>query len=221
MNPSCDPAIYDDKAQSTCPSLGQTPQTLTPDMPPAYHMVVDPNAPIPNLHNPYDPEDEDEKEDDDTPEIIINAATQIRGNGNIVSLAQMDSARIASLLTATLNGEQPTGITSPPSTPRARERSPRYLTKMNITVNCGVTIIGDRNIVGPGLGDIARQVQLAQRNQAVAAQQHCQNQAQASTSAQTRTPPPSRCLSVPSEVLGGGKRRADPDAGESVAKRQC
>lgn len=33
-------------------------------------------------------------------------------------------------------------------------------------MNCGATIIGDRNIVGPGLGDIARQMQIAQRNQA-------------------------------------------------------
>jgi hypothetical protein len=45
---------------------------------------------------------------------------------------------------------------------------------VNITVNCGATIIGDRNIVGPGLGDIARQMQLAQRNAAMQAHQQQQ-----------------------------------------------
>ncbi|KAH9865846.1 hypothetical protein J1614_009433 [Plenodomus biglobosus] len=185
--------------------------------PPAYHMVVDPHAPIPNNHSPYDPEDREEEkdeDDDDTPEVTINAATQVRGHGNIISIAQMDTVRIANLIATMLNGEpaalpstplqkladaaaaacpQPTASTTTPTSPTPSTSTPpphqpssqirlkpaHPLRKINITLNCGATIIGDRNIVGPGLGDIARQMQVAQRNQALQAQQNAAQQAQA------------------------------------------
>lgn len=157
--------------------------------PPAYHMVVDPEAHTPNMASPYDPETDEEREDseDDTPEITINAATQIRGNGNIISIAQMDSVRIANLVASILSGNPtpsdpatPTPPTSPPQAPVTNLSSTRTEGKkksglnVNITINCGATIIGDRNIVGPGLGDIARQMQLAQRNAVLQAQQQQQ-----------------------------------------------
>ncbi|KAF1911889.1 hypothetical protein BDU57DRAFT_413930, partial [Ampelomyces quisqualis] len=150
--------------------------------PPAYHTVVDPNEPMPNVRNPYDHEEEDEKDDDDVPDITINAATQVRGNGNIISIAQMDSVRIANLIAIMLHGGKMPEPTSP-SQPAPAQTLPslaslvdeprplRAYPKINITVNCGATVLGDRNIVGPGLGDIARQMQLAQRTQASQAQQ--------------------------------------------------
>ncbi|KAI8936220.1 hypothetical protein NX059_006645 [Plenodomus lindquistii] len=177
-------------------------------------MVVDPNAPIPDTQNPYDHgEGDEERYDDDTPEITINAATQVRGHGNIISIAQMDTVRIANLIAAMLNSESTPSLPLPPSPldkladvaaaarpqPTATPASPtpstsssstphqqtsqihikpnRELRRINITVNCGATVIGDRNIVGPGLGDIARQMQVAQRNQALQAQQHAAQQA--------------------------------------------
>lgn len=186
--------------------------------PPAYHMVVDPHAPSSHVHHtshvPYThPDTHDASKDDcdsdcdDVPEITINAATQIRGTGNIVSIAQMDSIRIASLIAKLLKGgdDNIDNTSSPPSPPQSpptqaeASSSPlatlanlasaaassskpseplkeRRLPRMNITLNCGATIIGDRNIVGPGLGDIARQMQVAQRNQAVMMQQRQQQQ---------------------------------------------
>ncbi|UPX10850.1 uncharacterized protein EKO05_0001488 [Ascochyta rabiei] len=162
--------------------------------PPAYHMVVDPEVSTPNMSVPYDPEEDEQtqsSEDEETPEITINAATQIRGNGNIISIAQMDSVRIANLVATILSGDPvPSDTTTPPtptSTPQApvtsihssrTERKKKGGLNVNITVNCGATIIGDRNIVGPGLGDIARQMQLAQRNAALQAHQQ-QQQTQA------------------------------------------
>lgn len=158
--------------------------------PPAYHMVVDPEANIPNMPSPFDPEMEEEREssEDETPEITINAATQIRGNGNIISIAQMDSVRIANLVATILSGEpipsDPTAPTPPATSPQApvtslnssriERRKKLGGFNVNITVNCGATIIGDRNIVGPGLGDIARQMQLAQRNAVMQARQQQQ-----------------------------------------------
>ena len=193
-------------------------------MPPAYHMVVDPNMPITNLASRYDEaEEEVEKEDsEDTPDITINASTQIRGSGNIVSIAQMESVRIAALITSLLeNSSTPSSETPNMSSPAAeqertitsRVRGVRRWANVNITVNCGATIIGDRNIVGPGLGDVARQVQMAQRNQALKAQQAAQAQ---KMGMEMQTPPMSRSGSAQSE----GKRKAE-DFGERGGKRQC
>lgn len=37
--------------------------------------------------------------------------------------------------------------------------------RIRVEVNCGVVVAGDRNVVGPGLGDVARQMQMARNNQ--------------------------------------------------------
>jgi hypothetical protein len=196
MDPWRNPALQNAKLQAILSSY-QTPSSTDPreqieesDMPapPAYHMVVDPEIQAPSMSS-YEPEAEErEDSEDETPEITINAATQIRGNGNIISIAQMDSVRIANLVATILSGDSvssdaPTAPQTPPiSPPRApvtnlstsRTKAKRGGLNVNITVNCGATIIGDRNIVGPGLGDIARQMQLAQRNAAL--QAHNQQQ---------------------------------------------
>lgn len=155
--------------------------------PPAYHMVVDSEALRTTTSSLCDTEEEEKmesSEDEETPEITINAATQIRGNGNIVSIAQMDSMRIANLVAKILSGDIVPDTSTTPLTPPSPLQAPvtqlrssrtehrkKGVLNINITVNCGATIIGDRNIVGPGLGDIARQMQLAQRNAALQAHQ--------------------------------------------------
>ncbi|KAI4914324.1 uncharacterized protein J4E92_009523 [Alternaria infectoria] len=95
---------------NTLPAHSSSYQSYQDDIPapPPYHTVVDPTLPIPNMTNPYDPQEEDcdtQETPDDTPEITINAATQIRGHGNIISIAQMDSVRIANLIATVLSGE--------------------------------------------------------------------------------------------------------------------
>jgi hypothetical protein len=197
MDPHRNSALNNAKFQSILRSLNNTSRASneTDDMPapPAYHTVVDPTDPLPNVRNPYDHEEEDDKDDDDVPDITINAATQVRGNGNIISITQMDSARIANLIAIMLHGGKTPEPKSPSQPPQAQtlpslaslvcEPKPlRPYPKINITVNCGATVLGDRNIVGPGLGDIARQMQLAQRTQAMQAQQlAAQNQRTSST----------------------------------------
>lgn len=199
MDPWRNPALHNAKLQAILSSYRNPHQEDSEqDMPapPAYHMVVDPEASTPNMSSPYDLEDEERtenSEDGEIPEITINAATQIRGNGNIISIAQMDSVRIANLVATILSGDPvPSDSTTPPTPPTPAsppqapvtslrssrtERRRKCGLNVNITVNCGATIIGDRNIVGPGLGDIARQMQFSQRNAAL--QAHQQQQAQA------------------------------------------
>jgi hypothetical protein len=259
MDPHRNFALNSAKLRSILQSRNTTTSRTTAEAedmpaPPAYHTVVDPTAPIPNVRSPYDPEEEDDKDDDDTPEITINAATQVRGNGNIISIAQMDSVRIANLIAVMLHGgkvpepasaSQPQQAQTLPSLaslsfePKPSRRYP----KINITVNCGATVIGDRNIVGPGLGDIARQMQLAQRNQALHAQQQAAQNLRSSPTAQGRetlyqtqagmtqhhglfttqapTPPMSRTSSVQSNGSGSVKRKAGEETNEGLTKRRC
>ncbi|KAH6860638.1 hypothetical protein BKA58DRAFT_391882 [Alternaria rosae] len=249
--------------------LPARPEAYTEDMPapPAYHNVVEPTLPIPNMTNPYDPQEEDcdpsQETTDDTPEITINAATQIRGHGNIISMVQMDSVRIANLIATALSGEtietskmgeddaaarpptpespttQTTATAQRECTSTTQVRGVKRWCNINVTVNCGATIIGDRNIVGPGLGDIARQMQMAQRNQAALLAQQRQQQAFAAAAAaaggqpprmpspngvlfpmKPATPPMSRSCSLNSEVGLGGRKRKCEDSGEGAAAKR-
>lgn len=248
--------------------------------PPAYHMVVDPAAPLPKMHNPYDADDE-EKDDEDVPEININAMTQVRGNGNIISVAQMDSTRIANLIVGLLHGTVPPCTApqatepaqQPPTTPTTQQqqqpdtttttppeqaepshatrprrdifrlrpgrRDARHIPRINVTVNCGATVIGDRNIVGPGLGDIARHMQMAQahrqqmlqRQQMAAQQQMNAGKAAGVPSlglgfsvggqAPIHTPPMSRSSSFGSQGSNGVKRKVEESIEGNSAKRTC
>lgn len=164
-------------------------------------MVVDPNMSIPNVRSLYDLEDEKD-DDEEAQEVNINAATQIRGNGNIISIAQYDSMRLANMIAFIVNAArtpepaspsptqtQQSGQTLPSVAALSEGERRKAFPKINITVNCGATVIGDRNIVGPGLGDIARQMQLAQRNQAMHTQQQQPQQQQAQCQGQTQRVP--------------------------------
>lgn len=234
--------------------------------PPAYHTVMNP-SPNDDMHNSYCPEDN--KEEEETPEINVNASTQIRGHGNIISIAQMDSGRIASLVAMLLSGHSPqTALQQQQEQPASPEQvhapslglSPqphherqyhvRKTPKMIININCGATVVGDRNIVGPGLGDIARHMQIAQRNQALAAQQQQMNANRTATAGahvsaaapppppppglgfsihaqsppphpMAMTPPMSRSSSFGSEGSTGVKRKSERPIEENAAKRSC
>lgn len=153
-------------ATPTTPATPGTRYPLDPidaplDSPPAYDLVVDPGARIPN--NPYgenssssEYSERTNSEDnnpngpyyrdpvDNTPEITINAATQIKGHQNIVSVSTLDAKQIAEMVGVVVKASHGSSHSS-----------------INITINCGTTIIGDRNIVGPGLGEVARHMQQA------------------------------------------------------------
>ncbi len=250
MDPFRNPGLQNAKLASLLSHTQQQSTTESADMvppPPAYHTVVDPTAPIPNMHNPYEPED-DEDEIDNFPEINVNAMTQVRGHGNIISIPQMDSTQIANLVAVMLQGDTPPTSSAPqgttqggaheqtrhaPAQPHRTDRLRSY-PKVNIKVNCGATIIGDRNIVGPGLGDMARHMQMLQRNQAAAAA-HQQSQMKANRTvpvsnpglgisgcgkATMTTPAMNRSDSFGSESETGGKRKAEDGEEQGCAKRR-
>jgi cytochrome c551/c552 len=168
-------------------------------------MVVDPNTPIPNLQSPYDPEDDEKDDEEALPEVTINATTQIRGHGNIISVPPMDAVRIAGLLHTMMYGP-PGQHTQTDFHPGARQATMRKhdIPKLNVTVNCGATIFGDRNVVGPALGDIARQMQVAR-----------QQQMQAQSSAKSGIQNPCPAVPAPVPILTPMRSRTGSESGES------
>jgi hypothetical protein len=111
------------------------PQEL-PDIPPPAYTAED-NFP--------DSEDEDEDEDEDPSPIalILNADTKVHGTGNIIAtLPLADATRLSALLLAavqSLNAARTNATESGSSTP---------VLQVNLTINCGVTVIGDKNVIG-------------------------------------------------------------------------
>lgn len=273
MDPFANRALHSAKAHLLSQDLQKRLSQMPP--PPAYHLVVDPNnthtgipiqTPFGVSRSEEEVEDdrgvEEEEDEDDVPEVTINATTQVRGHGNIISVPQMDSVRIAGMVYCMLNGmpltpSSPTSTSGPisgegqthtvpqeaasTSTSTSTSSSTRTATdsngrraikafpKIHITVNCGATVIGDRNVVGPGLGDIARNIQVA--NQRAQMQQMQARAAQAAahaaqgipgipipasspTTTQMPTPPMSRSVSGHSE--GQGVKRKATDSFDAV-----
>ncbi|KAF2656540.1 hypothetical protein K491DRAFT_596702 [Lophiostoma macrostomum CBS 122681] len=209
------------------PSSFLAQQLLSAEMPspPAYDTVVDPSAPIPNLRNPYDPElDSDLDSAEDIPEVTVNATTQIRGHANIISTPPVDATRVAGLLYNLMYGGAPPhpSTASSASTPTLASpqdsvglRTRMSPLKINITVNCGATIVGDKNIVGSGLNDIARQMQMANKTRPnIPALMTQASQAGQASQGAMPTPPMSRNPSTGSEsdARGALKRKAEGEA---------
>ncbi|KAH9838954.1 hypothetical protein Tdes44962_MAKER08117 [Teratosphaeria destructans] len=117
---------------------------------------------------------EDDDDDDDPPDseadpsdplpisLTINAAHTITGSNNLIPTTPsspspttllQDATRLSTLLLATLNQ-----INHHPSPRRAK-----CPLKLDLTIHCGLTVVGDRNVVGnvmlkpkgPGVGALA------------------------------------------------------------------
>ena len=110
--------------------LNSIPTTTTP--PPAYSRAASPSA------------DSDTSDDayvelrPPATTIRINAATTLHGSNNVVCTSpSFDTARLVAVVSSALAR----------SSVQMKEAS-RRSRNINIEVNCGVTIVGDRNVVG-------------------------------------------------------------------------
>ena len=88
--------------------------------------------------------DSDDDEEEDEPEsplsLTINAAHSIQGSNNLVPTSPTplaDATRFSSLLLHAVNQMNNTATTKP-----------RRKLKVDLTINCGITVIGDRNVIG-------------------------------------------------------------------------
>lgn len=92
---------------------------------------------------PYTPPTEDLFGDDDedfmapTTNITIHVPTSIHGSNNIVNMPPLDTTRVAAILMAALNQKN-----NQAAMVGARQSN------FNIQFNCGVHVVGDKNVVG-------------------------------------------------------------------------
>ncbi|RMY57187.1 hypothetical protein D0865_03251 [Hortaea werneckii] len=127
-------------------------QQPTPDSAPPPYM--------PSEHDDYedDSEDEDNEPDDHHPsssplKLTLNAAHNIQGSNNLVPTSPSplaDATRFTTLLLAAvkqLNSAASDPLSSSASRifPAAKRAPPL---NVDLTINCGITIVGDRNVVG-------------------------------------------------------------------------
>jgi hypothetical protein len=107
------------------------PQQLS-DIPPPAYTAED---------NLSDREDEDE--DPSPVTLILNADTKVHGTGNMIATPPLaDASRLSALLLAavqSLNAAKTNAIESGSST---------SVLQVNLTINCGITVIGDKNVIG-------------------------------------------------------------------------
>jgi hypothetical protein len=107
------------------------PQELS-DIPPPAYTAED---------NLSDSEDEDE---DPSPiSLVLNADTKVHGTGNMIATPPLaDATRLSALLLAavqSLNAARANATAS---------GSPTPVLQVNLTINCGITVIGDKNVIG-------------------------------------------------------------------------
>jgi hypothetical protein len=123
----------------TPPPPAYTPNSNIPVAQPATNLPYDPNPNSNFTFNPFAADPEDDSEDGDPSSVLINASTQIRGTGNVVAIPLVDAPRISAALFAVLKAQSAVGV--------ARRGA------INVQIHCGVTLVGDRNVVGlTGMG---------------------------------------------------------------------
>ena len=94
-----------------------------------------------------DSDDEDDERDSSSPlKLTVNAAHCIRGSNNLVPTSPTplaDATKFSTILLAAIKQLNQAGTSD--STLRD---TPRRALKVDLTINCGITIIGDRNVIG-------------------------------------------------------------------------
>ncbi|KAG9574421.1 hypothetical protein KCU77_g13998, partial [Aureobasidium melanogenum] len=109
------------------------PQKLSDIPPPAYSAE----------ETLSDLEDEEEDEDPSPVTLIHNADTKVHGTGNMIATPPLaDATRLSTLLLAavqSLNAAKTSASESGSRTP---------VLQVNLTINCGITVVGDKNVIG-------------------------------------------------------------------------
>ena len=127
-----------------------TTPTIT-SSPPAYSLDTNDTATNDiNDTNPaadHDDNDASPDTDKDPPPITtlhLNASTQIRGSHNLISVAPLDVPRFSALLLTLL-----------------RQQPGHARANLSLQLNCSVAVVGERNVVGTGLGAVGVRARMA------------------------------------------------------------
>lgn len=128
-----------------------TPTTTITSPPPAYSLDAnDTAANDTNDTNPTaDHDDSGANSDTDTnppptTTLHLNASTQIRGSHNLISVTPLDVPRFSALLLTLL-----------------RQQPGHARANLSLQLNCSVAVVGERNVVGTGLGAVGVRARVA------------------------------------------------------------
>ncbi|KAF2484400.1 hypothetical protein BDY17DRAFT_295569 [Neohortaea acidophila] len=130
QQPNADPILYNPSPPAYCINLGHSVNCDCYDC-------------LRSL--PPDGSSDDEDEDDESPlKVTINAEKSINGHGNLVPTTPpgADAAKISALLLQTLNQINNAATAGQPA------RAPRRPINVDLTINCGIKIVGDKNVIG-------------------------------------------------------------------------
>ena len=126
-------------AERACQTTQRQPSTL-------------PDTALPPPYTPSDSDgdstDRDDDDDDDAPpsspvKFTINAANSIQGSNNLVPTSPTPLADAMKFSTVLLHAlKQINDVVT------SSDAKPRRKVKVALTINCGITIIGDRNVIG-------------------------------------------------------------------------
>ncbi|KAK5722502.1 hypothetical protein LTR15_005733 [Elasticomyces elasticus] len=161
----------------------------TNDAPPAYVEADD------DCESTEDTTDGEESGPPSPLKLTINAAHHIQGSNNLVPTSPSllaDTTRFSTLLLAAVS--------------KLNEAAEGRKLNVNLTINCGITVVGDRNVVGN-----------------VGLKPKSPSRLEAATLSSTPSPVQAPRATTPSTTVGA-KRRAeydDDDSDCSDAKRMC
>ncbi|KAF2145643.1 uncharacterized protein K452DRAFT_315841 [Aplosporella prunicola CBS 121167] len=158
--------------------------------------------------------DEGEEEENTEPKCLdIDASTTIHGSQNIIAIQPVDGPRITALLVSLLQGQANTQAYAQQQ-PRPPPTLPTLLHghKINVRIDCGVRIVGDRNVLG-GPGIIRPKTNGANGStSATAAGPHAPATTMSSTTTSGAATAPYQKLETHMAV--GNKRKADDEVAE-------
>lgn len=113
-------------------------------------MAAPESAPPPYSEHDSDSDGEDEDDDDEpsspTMKLTINAGHSIHGTNNLVPTSPSplaDATKFSTLLLHAINQ-----LNNPNLGATAGNARPRRTLKVDLTINCGITVVGDRNVIG-------------------------------------------------------------------------
>ncbi|KAF2161788.1 hypothetical protein M409DRAFT_58864 [Zasmidium cellare ATCC 36951] len=157
-------------------------------------------APPPYSESDMDSDDEDSDDESSPPvKLIVNAAHSIQGSGNLVPTSATPLADATKFSTLLLHAVNQINAVNNKSSTSATPTCRRPL-KVDLTINCGVTVVGDRNVIGNvGLKPKAPNGVVAPALPATAT---------AATTASTAA------------VAGAKRKSEEPDAGEEPAAKK-
>ncbi|TID21302.1 Pre-mRNA-splicing factor [Venturia nashicola] len=190
---------------TSTPESTEAPPTIPPPpyTPPTTLHCLFPSLNESLLQNEDDLEDQDQEQNQTS--IHLSAPISIHGHGNIISFPTQEFTRMAACIVASIQKSTSTSTsTSPIPSPSSRDgdRDTKYR-NININLNCGITINGQRNVIGTmgGAGGIT--------TRAAAVRMQAQTQAGSAARAQN-------VAAAMSGPVAGSKRKAEEDVDVDV-----